>query len=202
MYACIVVGSSITIVATFRSISADAVILVDPLCLQPVIPLYDLRNARMKLEFLYGAAVAACVSFTHSGAQPATSPAVRAIEPLLNQQMQAANAHDTDRFLAAYVHDSTFDLVFNGQVIHGFAAVRAQQLQWWNNGQSDVVYTERAPAVFTVVSPSVVLVIQELSSRRTLPTGGTAGGDFVATTVWQKRSDGWRVVQAHESTAR
>jgi ketosteroid isomerase-like protein len=155
----------------------------------------------MRLEAWCSAAGAACVLLAvRGGCQATTSPAAQQITPLLAQQVQAANAHDTDRFLARYVHDSTFVLVFNAQVIHGFAAVRAQQLKWWNNGQSDVVYSERAPAEFTVVSPSVVLVIQELSSRRALPTGTTASGDFVATTVWQKRPDGWRVVQAHEST--
>jgi uncharacterized protein (TIGR02246 family) len=156
----------------------------------------------MKLEPLRAAAVVVCLSLAApAGAQvTTTSTAVRAIEPLLTQQMRAANAHDTDRFLASYLHDSTFVLVFNTQVIRGFAAVRAQQLQWWNNGQSDVAYSERAPAEFTMVNPSVVLVIQQLSSSRTLPTGKTASGGFVAMTVWQKRADGWRVIQAHEST--
>jgi ketosteroid isomerase-like protein len=129
------------------------------------------------------------------------SSAQRAIEPLLAQQMDAANAHDTDRFLASYVHDSAFVLVFNDQVIRGFAAVRDQQLKWWNNGKSDVAYSERAPSEFTVVTPTVVLVTQELSSKRTLPSGEVRGGDFVATTVWQRRPEGWRVVAAHESTA-
>jgi ketosteroid isomerase-like protein len=155
----------------------------------------------MKLESLCGAAVVMCLSLAApASAQITTSTAVRAIEPLLTQQLQAANAHDTDRFLASYLHDSTFVLVFNTQVIRGFAAVRAQQLKWWNNGQSDVAYSERAPAEFTMVNPSVVLVIQQLSSSRALPTGKTASGDFVAMTVWQKRAEGWRVVQAHEST--
>lgn len=155
----------------------------------------------MKLKPLCGTAVVVCLTLAApASAQVTTSTAVRAIEPLLTQQLQAANAHDTDRFLASYLHDSTFVLVFNTQVIRGFAAVRAQQLKWWNNGQSNVAYSERAPAEFTMVNPSVVLVIQQLSSSRTLPTGKTASGDFVAVTVWQKRAEGWRVVQAHEST--
>lgn len=147
-----------------------------------------------------GALSLACAMLAARAHGQSAPAAQREIEPLLAQQMEAANAHDTDRFLTSYLHDSTFVLVFNDQVIHGFTAVREQQLKWWNNGKSDVVYSERAPSELTVVSPSVVLVTQQLSSKRTLPSGETRGGDFVATTVWQRRPEGWRVVEAHEST--
>ncbi len=147
-----------------------------------------------------GALSLVCAMLAGQAHGQSAPPAQREIEPLLSQQMEAANAHDTDRFLTSYLHDSTFVLVFNNQVIHGFAAVRDQQLKWWNNGKSDVVYSERLPSEFTVVSPTIVLVTQQLSSKRTLPTGETRGGDFVATTVWQRRPEGWRVVEAHEST--
>jgi ketosteroid isomerase-like protein len=124
------------------------------------------------------------------------------IRPLLDDQLLAANAHDTDRFLAAYLHDSTLVLVFNGVVTTGFTAVRDLQLKWWNNGRSDVVYSERGPAMFRVLTPDVVVVTQPLGSRRTGADGAVVTGAFTATTVWQKLPEGWRVVLAHESTVR
>jgi ketosteroid isomerase-like protein len=154
----------------------------------------------MKRGAWHGALSFVCAMLATSAQAQSAPAAQREIEPLLVQQTEAANAHDTDRFLTSYLHDSTFVLVFNDQVIHGFTAVRDQQLEWWNNGKSDVVYSERAPSEFTVVTPTVVLVTQQMSSKRTLPSGETRGGDFVATSVWQRRSEGWRVVEAHEST--
>ncbi len=148
----------------------------------------------------YGAASLAWAVLPAVALCQSVSSAQREIEPLLARQLDAANAHDTDRFLGSYLHDSAFVLVFNDQVIHGFTAVHDQQLKWWNNGKSDVVYSQRAPNEFNVVVQTVVLVTQQLSSKRTLPSGEVRGGDFVATTVWQRRPEGWRVVAAHEST--
>jgi len=126
----------------------------------------------------------------------------REIEPLLDDQLVAANAHDTDRFLSAYLHDSTLVLVFNGVVTTGFTAVRDLQLKWWNNGKSDVVYSERGPATFRALGPDAVVVTQSLASRRAGADGAVVTGTFTATSVWQKLPQGWRLVLAHESTAR
>jgi ketosteroid isomerase-like protein len=126
----------------------------------------------------------------------------REIQPLLDDQLVAANAHDTDRFLTAYLHDSTLVLVFNGVVTTGFTAVHDLQLKWWNNGKSDVAYSERGPAMFRVLGPDAVVVTQSLASRRTGADGPVVTGTFTATSVWQKLPQGWRIVLAHESTAR
>jgi ketosteroid isomerase-like protein len=124
------------------------------------------------------------------------------IQPLLDSMLVAANAHDTDRFLADYLHDSTLVMVFNGVVTTGFDQVRALQLKWWNNGSSDVVYTREAPPGYQVLSPGVVVVTDQLASRRTAPDGTIQGGRFTATMVWQRRPQGWRAVAVHESTVR
>lgn len=136
-----------------------------------------------------------------AAAQSAPAAPRRQVEPLLESMMVAANAHDTDRFLASYLHDSTLVMVFNGAVIAGFDSVRTLQLKWWNNGRSDVVYTRRAPARFRVLSPDAVVVTDALRSQRTDSAGVTTQADFAATSVWQKRPEGWRIVAVHESTA-
>jgi len=126
----------------------------------------------------------------------------REIQPLLNEMTVAANAHDTDRFLAAYLHKPELVFVFNGDVIRGLDSVRTLQLKWWNNGKSDVVYAERTPAQVTALTPDIAIVVQAMKSQRTLPSGEVSSGNFAITQVWQKRAEGWRIIQVHESTAR
>jgi uncharacterized protein (TIGR02246 family) len=132
----------------------------------------------------------------------APSPAQRQIQPLMDEFLAAANAHDTDRFLAPYVHDSTLIFAFNGTVILGFAQMHAMQLKAWNNGNTDVVYSQRAPISYMVLSPDVVVVTWPMGSRRTLPSGEIKVTELVVTMTWQRRSDGWRIVQMHESSVR
>jgi uncharacterized protein (TIGR02246 family) len=136
-----------------------------------------------------------------AGAQ-APSLAQRQIQPLMDEFLAAANAHDADRFLAPYVHDSTFIFAYNGTVVEGFAQMHAMQLKAWNNGKTDVVYSSRAPITYAVLTPEVVVATWPMGSRRTLPTGEIKVTELVVTMTWQRRRDGWRVVQMHESSVR
>ena len=126
----------------------------------------------------------------------------QAIRPLLDEMTVAANAHDTDRFLATYLHQPALVFVFNGEVIRGLDSVRTLQLKWWNNGKSDVVYSERDQAQITALTPDIAIAVQAMKSQRTLPSGEVSSGNFAITQVWQKRPEGWRIIQVHESTAR
>lgn len=152
----------------------------------------------------FTAAVISCVLLAGGArAQSApSSPQQREIEPLLDEMMVAANAHDTDRFLATYLHDSTLVFVFNGVVTVGFDNVRALQLKWWNGGKSGVVYSQVGSTDFLVLAPDVVVVTNPLASRRTTAAGEVQTGEFAVTMVWQKQRHGWRIVRVHESTVR
>ena len=125
----------------------------------------------------------------------------REIEPLLAEMLTAANAHDTDRFMTAYVRDPSFVFVINGTVMNGWESVRAQQLRWWNNGKSDVVYSYVGEPEFTVLSSDAAVVTERMSAHRTLANGQITTGELAVTMTMQKRPDGWRAVQVHESTA-
>lgn len=149
--------------------------------------------------------LALCICVLGAGttrAQSARPAAEQEIAPLLDSMMAAANAHDTDRFLAHYARESTLVFVFDGVVIHGWDALHAQQLKWWNSGHSDVVYSRRGAPEFLVLSPTIAVVMSPLASRRVLPSGQTQTGQFAETAVWQRRPEGWRIVEAHESTVR
>jgi ketosteroid isomerase-like protein len=130
-----------------------------------------------------------------------TQSVEKQIEPLLVQMLAAANAHDTDRFMAAYLRQPSFIFVFNGTIINGWEAAHAQQLKWWNNGKSDVVYKYSSPPAVTVLGPDAAVITQPISATRTQPDGRKSTGEIVATTVWQKFPQGWRGVQVHESMA-
>lgn len=124
------------------------------------------------------------------------------ILPLLADQQSAANAHDTDRFLATYWHDAALVFVENGVLIRGWDDLHDQQLKWWKNGTSDVVYTERHPPEFIRLGPQCVLVTLQVASHRTMPDGKPRDGRFVVTTIWHHLPAGWRVTYGHESWER
>jgi ketosteroid isomerase-like protein len=142
--------------------------------------------------------VLAIATGASSSALAQASP-VDQIRPLLNEQMLAANAHDTDRFLATYRHDDGLLFASNGEIIRGWNNLRTQQLKWWNNGKSDVVYSETAPPEFSVLGPQTALVTQQMAAHRTLSDGKSKGGRFVVTTIWQQLPAGWKVTYCHES---
>jgi ketosteroid isomerase-like protein len=155
---------------------------------------------RLKLLPAWALACGCLLIGTGAAAQSGPPASARQLQPILDEMMIAANAHDTDRFLAPYVHDSTLVMVFNGMVVVGYDSVRALQFKWWNGGHSDVVYTRRGAPRFTVLGPGAIVVTDPLRSQRTDSTGVVRTGDFAATSVWQKRAEGWRIVAVHEST--
>jgi ketosteroid isomerase-like protein len=124
------------------------------------------------------------------------------IPPLLAEQMLAANAHDTDRFLATYVHSPDLIFIANGKIIRGWDGLRDQQLKWWRNGKSDVVYTRQTQPGIMSLDPQTVLVTEEIAAHRTSPDGKPSTGTFIVTTIWRHLPVGWRVMYGHEPWAR
>jgi uncharacterized protein (TIGR02246 family) len=146
---------------------------------------------------LVGAAVCGAMLSAVSAGVAAAQP--EAVERLVDALLPAANAHDTDRFLAGYLHDSTLVFAFNGTMTTGYASVRDLQQKAW--AKTDVVYSQRAPVTYAVLAPNVVVVTDPLGSRRTGADGETKTTDFVVTMICQKRPEGWRIVYVHESAA-
>ena len=133
---------------------------------------------------------------------PAQAGPEQQIRSLLRDMDAAANVHDTDRFMAPFAHTSALVFVVNGQVIHGWDALREQQQRWWLNGKSDVVYTPQGDPEFMNLSPDVVAVTRTFTSSRTAPDGATAKSEFAVSMIWQSTLQGWRIVYAHESRTR
>ena len=121
------------------------------------------------------------------------------LRSLLGEMIQAANAHDTDRFMSVYVHSPSLIVTFDDLTMRGWQAVRDQQLQWWNNGKTDAVYRLRSAPEITAISPEVVATLQSMDVTSTGPGGAKATVHVVATSIWRKLPEGWRIVLAHES---
>jgi ketosteroid isomerase-like protein len=124
------------------------------------------------------------------------------LAPIVHEMEMAANVHDTDRFMAAYLHQPTLIFVINGEIIHGWDDLRTQQLKWWLNGKTDVVYTPAGAPEYTVLKSDTVLLTLPLASSRTAPDGQISKGSLVVSMLWEKLPEGWRIVYAHESSTR
>lgn len=134
-------------------------------------------------------------------AQSPSAPAERAIRPQMAKMLQAANAHDTDAFMADMVRSADLVFAIDGRVIHGWDALHAQQLKWWHGGRSDARYAEDGAPGFMSLGPTVEIVTWPLTSSRAVPGGKTRSSRFVVTYVWQRQPQGWRIVYGHESWA-
>ncbi|MGA2780017.1 MAG: nuclear transport factor 2 family protein [Steroidobacteraceae bacterium] len=157
----------------------------------------------MKHLALVGLFAMAGVRIALGADAPLSAEAARAaVAPLLDQMGAAANAHDIDRHVGFYAHDPAVMLIFNGQAISGWDAIRAKQAEWWKNGKTDVVYTMLGPPDFRSPAPGLVVTTLLMKSRRTLPNGEISEGEFAVSSLWQLRPEGWRVIYAHESTTR
>lgn len=153
----------------------------------------------MKQTFVVTAVICVELFAGSARAQSSASEAEHAIRPQMAKMFQAANAHDTDAFMAAMVRRPDLVFAINGEIIRGWNALHAQQLKWWNNGKSNAKYAQGGVPGFMALGPNVEIVTWPLSARGTLPDGKPLTSAFVVTYVWQRLPQGWRIVYGHES---
>lgn len=122
------------------------------------------------------------------------------ITPLFAEMQAAANAHDTDRHLSFYAREQSLLFIINDQRIIGWEALRDKQRQWWNDGKTDVIYTQVGQPEYRMPGPGLVMLTHFLTSHRSLPSGEMRVTGFGISALWQKRPEGWRIIYAHEST--
>jgi ketosteroid isomerase-like protein len=160
----------------------------------------ELNTTRRSI--LVFATAMAMMSAGASTARAAPPTAQQSIRSIMTQMMQAANAHDTDRFMAGFLRSPSLVFATNGVVLHGWNALYAQQLKWWHHGKSDVHYSQKGPTEFMALAPDVEITTQRLYSRRTLPNHKVSTSAFVVTSVWRRLPQGWRILYGHESWAK
>ncbi|MGH8147502.1 MAG: YybH family protein [Rhodanobacteraceae bacterium] len=145
-----------------------------------------------------------CVGLFAGGAcaQSSASPAQQAIRSQMAKMLVAANAHDTDGFMASMVRTPNLVFAINGEVIRGWQALHAQQLKWWHHGRSAAKYAQRGTPMFTALEPDIEILTWPLRSSHVRPDGKVGTSAFVVTYVWQHLPQGWRIVYGHESWAK
>jgi ketosteroid isomerase-like protein len=121
------------------------------------------------------------------------------IAPLFAEMQAAANAHDTDRHIAFFAREPSLLFIINDEAIIGWEALREKQLKWWNNGKTDVVYTQVGQPDYRMPAPGLVMLTHFLTSRRTLASGEKRTDGFGISLFWQRRPEGWRIIHAHEA---
>lgn len=131
--------------------------------------------------------------------QSVSSPAEQAIRPAMAKMFKAANAHNTDAFMAAMVRSPKLVFAINGEVVRGWDALHAQQLKWWNDGKSDARYVENGAPAFMALGPDIEVVTWRLVGTGTAHSAKAITSDFVVTYIWQHLPQGWRIVYGHES---
>lgn len=153
----------------------------------------------MKIGFAIVAMICVGLFAGSACAQSGSSEAEQAIRPQMAKMFQAANAHDTDAFMATMVRGPRLVFAINGEVIHGWDALHAQQLKWWNNGKSKAKYAQHGAPAFMALGPDVEIVTWPLVGSGTAHSAKATTSDFVVTYVWQRLPQGWRIVYGHES---
>lgn len=154
------------------------------------------------MKALHTLAAIAALTIVASPVLAASSSVQQAIEPLMAKMFEAANAHDTDAFMAPYLKSLNLLFAINGEVIHGWDALHTQQLKWWHNGKSDARYTQNGSPEFMALGADYEMVTWPLAAHRTQPDGKIVDYAFVVTYVWQRLPQGWRIVHGHESFAK
>jgi ketosteroid isomerase-like protein len=119
---------------------------------------------------------------------------------LLAEVLASANAHDTDRHMAAYARDSALIFIINGEIIRGWEALRERQRQWWNDGKAVGVYEYLAKPTYEVLGKDLGLTTLLIAARAQLPGGQVRQRQLAFTALWSRRQEGWRIIHAHESS--
>jgi ketosteroid isomerase-like protein len=163
-----------------------------------LLPMFE---AGMSVRFL---SAWLCLALAAAALPPAlrANPASERLEVshALAQMGAAANAHDVEGHVGFYAHDAQVMLVYDGEAIVGWEAIRDKQREWWQGGKTDVVYTVQGKPDFRVLSPTLVMSTLLMKSRRTTAAGAVREGSFAVSSLWQKRAEGWRVIYSHESS--
>ncbi len=121
-----------------------------------------------------------------------------AVAALLEALDAAASAKDIDRFLSYFVDGPDFALAFNGTVHTSLDEVRAFHVAAW----ADVVTLAFETSIERIAFPAddIAVLAGIGRSRRTLKGGEARSGVYALSLVVVRRPEGWRVLQAHEST--
>ncbi len=123
-----------------------------------------------------------------------------AVMPLLVELEASANAHDTDRHMAAYARESTLTFVFNGEIVRGWNRLRELQRQWWSDGKAKGSYIYLDEPIFEALGDDAGLTTCLIAARKEAADGSVVEKRLAYTALWRRLQEGWRITFAHESS--
>ena len=123
-----------------------------------------------------------------------------AVMPLLAELEASANAHDTDRHMAAYARESSLTFVFNGEIVRGWDQLRELQRQWWSDGKVQGSYTYVDGPIFEAVGDDAGLTTFLIAARKDAVDGSVVEKRLAYSALWRRLPEGWRITFAHESS--
>jgi uncharacterized protein (TIGR02246 family) len=121
-----------------------------------------------------------------------------AIHALVIELDAAASARDADRFLALFVDGPDFAFGFNGTLRKSRDDVRSFHESAWAGLRQLAFRTAVDHIAFP--APHVATLCATGRSARTLTNGERSQGTYALLLVLVRNTEGWRVLQAHEST--
>jgi hypothetical protein len=123
-----------------------------------------------------------------------------AVMPLLVELEASANAHDTDRHMAAYARHSSLTFVFNGKIVRGWDRLRELQRQWWGDGEVKGSYTHLDSPIFEALGDDAGLTTLLIAARKEAVDGSVVEKTLAYSALWRRLEEGWRITFAHESS--
>ena len=124
------------------------------------------------------------------------------VAPMLAEMEASANAHDTDRHLAAYSKDPALVFIINGEIIQGWDALRERQRQWWDDGKAKGVYTYIGEPTCEMFGKDHGLTTHLIAAQAKVPDGQVRERQLAFTALWVRQAEGWRIIYAHESSTK
>jgi ketosteroid isomerase-like protein len=125
-----------------------------------------------------------------------------AVTPILAEMEASANAHDTDRHMAAYARSPSLVFVFNGEVVPGWDALRQQQLKWWDGGKAKGSYAYVGTPLFESIGDDAGITTFLIAARREMEDGTVVERTLAHSALWRRLAEGWRIIYAHESSTK
>lgn len=123
-----------------------------------------------------------------------------AVMPLLAELEASANAHDTDRHMAAYARESSLTFVFNGEIVRGWDQLRELQRQWWTDGKVKGSYMYVDSPIFEALGDDAGLTTFLIAARKDAVDGSVVEKRLAYSALWRRLPEGWRITFAHESS--
>jgi uncharacterized protein (TIGR02246 family) len=151
----------------------------------------------LALLFVLGVRTGLHAKLSESPAQDVRQADRAAIQSVLDAQQQAWNRGDVDAFLTGYWHSP--DLTFSGNngVARGWDGVLARYKKNYPD-RAAMGHLDFSELEFHFLGPDAALVLGRWHLQRDpIKGGGDVGGVF--SLVWQRFSDGWKIIHDHTS---